>query len=153
MNEILTDRIRKQTTLAAPIARVWRAISNAREFGGWFRLALEGEFVEGSTIRGRITYPGYEHLTAELLIERIRPQTYFSYRWHPYAVDPNVDYSQEPTTLVEFELAEVPGGTQLTISESGFERIPEGRRAEAFRMNDGGWTSQLENVRQHVSSS
>jgi len=148
-----TNRIQKRTTLAAPIARVWRAISSAREFGAWFRLALEGEFVEGATIRGRITYPGYEHLTAELLIEKIQPQTYFSYRWHPYAVDPNVDYSQEPMTLVEFELAEVPGGTQLTISESGFDRIPEARRAEALRMDDGGWTSQLENVRQHVSSS
>ena len=146
-----TNRIQKRTLLAAPISRVWRAISTAHEFGAWFRLALEGDFVEGAPIRGRITYPGYEHLTAELLIERIKAPTYFSYRWHPYAVDPAYDYSQEPTTLVEFELEEVAGGTQLTISESGFDQIPEGRRAEAFRMNDGGWASQVENVRQHVT--
>jgi uncharacterized protein YndB with AHSA1/START domain len=146
-----TDRIVKQAVLAAPIARVWRAISDAREFGAWFRVALEGSFREGEPIRGRITYPGYEHLTAELLIERIEPPTYFSYRWHPYAVDPNVDYSSEPTTLVEFRLAEVAGGTQLTISESGFDALPAGRRPEALRMNDQGWASQLDNVSQHVA--
>jgi uncharacterized protein YndB with AHSA1/START domain len=146
-----TDRIEKQALLAAPIARVWRAISDAREFGSWFRIALEGEFREGETIRGKILHPEYEHLTAELRVERIAPPAYFSYRWHPYAVDPQVDYSQEPMTLVEFELREVPGGTQLTIRESGFDRLPAGRRPEALRMNDGGWTAQLENVSQHVA--
>jgi uncharacterized protein YndB with AHSA1/START domain len=148
-----TDRIEKRAVIKAPIARVWRAISDAREFGEWFRVALEGEFIEGAHVRGRITYPGYEHLTAELFVERITAQTYFAYRWHPYAVDPKVDYSQEPTTLVEFRLREVPEGTELTITESGFERIPAGRRPEALRMNDQGWTGQLENVEKHVAGS
>jgi uncharacterized protein YndB with AHSA1/START domain len=146
-----SDRIEKQAILKAPVARVWSAISDAKQFGAWFRLALEGEFREGETIRGRITHPGYEHLTAELFVERIDPPRYFSYRWHPYAVDPSVDYSQEPTTLVEFEVAEAPEGTRLTIRESGFDRLPAGRRAEALRMNSGGWDAQLENVDEYVT--
>ena len=146
-----SDKIEKTTVLKAPIARVWRAISRAQEFGTWFRVALEGEFVEGATVKGRITHPGYEHLTAELFVEALREPNYFAYRWHPYAIDPNVDYSSEPTTLVELELAEVPGGTQLTVRESGFDRIPAARRAEAFRMNDQGWAGQLQNVEQYVA--
>ena len=146
-----TDKIEKKTVLRAPIAKVWQAISRAQEFGAWFQLALEGEFVEGARIRGRITHPGYEHLTAELLIEAIRAPSYFAYRWHPNAIAPNVDYSTEPTTLVELELEEVPGGTQLTIRESGFDRIPAGRRSEAFRMNEQGWTAQLTNVEEYVA--
>jgi uncharacterized protein YndB with AHSA1/START domain len=137
-----TDRISKRTLLKAPISRVWRAISDAREFGEWFRVALEGEFTQGAHVRGRITYPGYEHLTAELFIEHVTPQTYFAYRWHPYAIDPKVDYSQEPTTLVEFSLREVAGGTELTITESGFDRIPLERRAKAFADNEHGWEAQ-----------
>jgi uncharacterized protein YndB with AHSA1/START domain len=146
-----TDKIEKTTLINAPISRVWRAISSAQEFGAWFRLALEGEFVAGRAIRGGILHPGYEHLTAELFIEAIRAPSYFAYRWHPYAVDPTVDYSHEPTTLVEFELVEVAAGTRLTIRESGFDQIPAGRRAEALRMNDGGWTEQLQNVEQYVT--
>jgi uncharacterized protein YndB with AHSA1/START domain len=146
-----SDKIEKKTVLKAPIARVWQAISRAQEFGTWFRLALEGEFAEGATIRGRITHPGYEHLTAELYVEAIRAPTYFAYRWHPYAVDPKLDYSTEPTTLVELELEEVPGGTQLTVRESGFDRIPASRRPEAFRMNEQGWTEQLTNVEEYVA--
>ncbi len=147
-----TDKIEKKTVLNAPLARVWQAISRAQEFGAWFRLELEGEFVEGSRVRGRITHPGYEHLTAELFIEAMRAPSYFAYRWHPYAVDPKVDYSTEPTTLVELELEEVAGGTQLTVRESGFDRIPAGRRPEAFRMNEQGWAAQLTNVRDYVTS-
>jgi uncharacterized protein YndB with AHSA1/START domain len=146
-----TDRVQKKVVLKAPMARVWRAISDAKEFGTWFRLALEGEFAEGAHIKGRITYPGYEHLTGELMVERIQPQTYFSYRWHPAAIDPKVDYSQEPTTLVEFELAEAPEGTQLTITESGFDRLPAARRSEALRMNEQGWGTQLDNIEEHVA--
>jgi uncharacterized protein YndB with AHSA1/START domain len=146
-----TDRIEKRILLRAPRSRVWLALTSSDEFGTWFRVKIDEPFVEGTTVRGRITHPGYEHLTMEMAIERIEPERYFSYRWHPYAIDPNVDYSAEPMTLVEFELADVTEGTALTIVESGFDRIPLARRAEAFRMNEGGWTAQLKNIERHVS--
>jgi len=146
-----TDRIEKTVIVRAPRSRVWRAIANAEEFGAWFRVTLDGAFAEGATIRGRITHPGYEHVAMEMLVDRIEPERYFSYRWHPYAVEPGVDYSSEPTTLVEFILDETTGGTVLTIVESGFDRLPPSRRAEAFRMNDGGWTEQIKNIERHVS--
>lgn len=146
-----TDRIEKKLVLRAPRSRVWRAIATAEEFGTWFRMHLEGEFAEGGTIRGRITHPGYEHVTVELLVERMEPERYFSYRWHPYAIDAATDYSAEPTTLVEFMLEEAEDGTAVTIVESGFDRIPLARRAEAFRMNDQGWAGQIRNLARHVS--
>jgi uncharacterized protein YndB with AHSA1/START domain len=151
MNVTNTDAIEKTVMLRAPRSRVWRAITNAKEFGEWFRVKLEGSFAEGAITRGTITYPGYEHLTMEMQVERIEPERYFAYRWHPYAVDPNVDFSSEPTTLVEFRLEEADGGTVLTVVESGFDRIPLARRAEAFRMNDGGWTEQMKNIERYVS--
>lgn len=151
MNVTSTDRIEKTVTLRAPRARVWRALTAADEFGTWFRVKLDGAFREGATVRGRITHPGYEHVTMEMQVERIEPERYFSYRWHPYAVDPSVDYAAEPATLVEFTLEEAGGGTVLTIVESGFDRVPVARRAEAFRMNDAGWTEQLKNIERHVS--
>src|SRR5260221_1768652 len=119
-----TDRIEKQVVLRAPRARVWRAIANADEFGAWFRMKLDGAFAEGATVRGRITHPGYEHLTVEMLVERIEPERYFAYRWHPYAIDPGVDYSSEPTTLVEFRLDEAAGGTRLTNRRVGLRSHP-----------------------------
>ena len=146
-----TDRIEKRVVLRAPRSRVWRAITTAEEFGAWFRLNLDGEFAEGGTVRGRLTHPGYEHVTLEMRVERIEPERYFSYRWHPYAIDPAVDYSAEPTTLVEFTLQDTEGGTALTIVESGFDRIPLARRAEAFRMNDQGWAGQIKNLTRYVS--
>ncbi len=146
-----TDRLEKQVVLRAPRGRVWRALSDAGEFGAWFRVKLEGPFIEGSTVRGKITYPGYEHLTLEMHVERVEPERYFAYRWHPYAVDPSVDYSSEPTTLVEFRLDESDAGTVLTIVESGFDRIPVARRDKAFRMNEQGWAEQSQNVERHVS--
>jgi uncharacterized protein YndB with AHSA1/START domain len=146
-----TDRIEKRVVIRASRSRVWRAITTAAEFGAWFRMDLEGEFVEGGTIRGRITHPGYEHLTVAMLVERIEPERHFSYRWHPYAIDPAVDYSAEPTTLVEFILEEAEGGTAVTIVESRFDRIPLARRGEAFRMNDQGWAGQIENLARYVS--
>lgn len=145
------DRIEKQTLLRAPRPRVWRALTQAAEFGAWFRVALEGEFAVGKSVRGRITYPGYEHLTMEVTVERMDEPELFSYRWHPHAVDPALDYSAEPTTLVEFRLTEVPQGTLLRVVESGFEGIPAGRRDEAFRRNSGGWEAQMENVARHVA--
>ncbi|HVW24722.1 MAG TPA: SRPBCC family protein [Polyangiaceae bacterium] len=146
-----SQRIEKKALLRAPRTRVWRAITNAEEFGTWFRAKLDTDFAPGKHLVGRITYPGYEHLRFELFVERLEPETYFSFRWHPHAVDPKVDYSDEPTTLVEFRLEDAEGGTWLTIVESGFERIPAERRALAFRMNDEGWGIQLDNVKQHVA--
>jgi uncharacterized protein YndB with AHSA1/START domain len=147
-----TDRIEKTITLRAPRERVWRAIANAEEFGAWFGMQLAGAFTPGARVTGRLTYPDYAHLTIELAVEQVNPEDLFSYRWHPYAMEPSVDYSLEPTTLVEFQLAEVPGGTHLTVVESGFDRIPLARRAEAFRMNDEGWTEQMTNLERYVTA-
>jgi uncharacterized protein YndB with AHSA1/START domain len=145
-----TDHIEKTVVLRAPLSRVWRALADSQELGTWFRAALDGPFVAGETTRGHITHPGYEHLKMELEVERIEPERLLSFRWHPNAVDPERDYSAEPTTLVEFRLEEVPEGTRLTVIESGFDRIPAARRGEAFRNNAEGWAIQVENVREHV---
>jgi len=146
-----TDRIEKRVVLRAPRTRVWRALTNAQEFGTWFRVNLEDAFTAGRPIQGRLTIPGYEHVIMEMLIERIDPERYFAYRWHPYAVDPAVDYSGEPMTLVEFHLEDTDGGTALTIVESGFDRIPVARQAEAFRMNDAGWDGQIKHLARYVA--
>src|SRR5438128_808206 len=146
-----TDRIEKEIVLRAPRARVWRALANAEEFGAWFGIKLDGAFAPGARVNGQMTSPGHEHVTIEFAIERMDPESRLSYRWHPYPVERGVDYSREPTTLVEFQLEEVAGGTQLTVIESGIDRIPLARRAEAFRMNDAGWTEQLENIGRYVA--
>lgn len=146
-----TDRIEKKVLLRAPRARVWRALTDAAEFGTWFRVKLDGGFVVGQPVRGHITYPGYEHLKFEARVERMDAEKLFAFRWHPYAIDPQVDYSDEPTTLVAFTLEDAPGGTLVTVVESGFDNLPEERRGEAFRMNEGGWATQMENIRNHVS--
>ena len=145
-----TDRIEKTVVLKAPRARVWRAIADAKQFGEWFRVRLDGEFAAGATVRGSITYPGYEHIRWEAVIQKVEPERLFSFTWHPYAVDPKVDYSGEPPTLVEFTLEAIPSGTRLRVAESGFDRIPAHRRAEAFRMNEGGWAEQTGNIARHV---
>lgn len=145
------DRIEKRIELRAPLSRVWRALTDYREFGQWFRVKLEGPFVPGQTTRGHITYPGYEHLKMEVVVQKIEPERLFSYIWHPYAVDPNKDYSQEPSTLVEFRLEKTPTGTLLVVTESGFDKIPSERRLEAFRMNEGGWNIQMQNIETHVA--
>lgn len=147
-----TDRIEKHVLLKATQARVWRALTDSAEFGSWFQAKFETPFQVGQRAVGQITHAGYEHLRIEILVERMDAQHLFSFRWHPYAVDPAVDYSAEPTTLVEFKLAEAPGGTLLTVCESGFDRIPAARRAEAFRMNSQGWAAQLENIERHVAA-
>jgi uncharacterized protein YndB with AHSA1/START domain len=146
-----TDRIEKEILLRAPRSRVWRALTDADEFGSWFRMKLDGAFVVGKTVTGRVTYPGYEHIVTQVIVERIEPERLFSYRWHPYPNDPKVDYSSEPTTLVEFRLEEVSDGTLLKVVESGFDRIPAERRDEAFRMNTKGWEGQLGNIQRHVA--
>ena len=145
-----SDRIVKHFEVSARRSRVWRAISDAEEFGTWFGMKLDRPFEPGATVVGRLTNPGYEHVTLEMLVEKIEPEGYFSYRWHPYAVDPAIDYKAEPTTLVEFRLEETTAGTAITITESGFDRLPASRRAEAFRMNEGGWASQSKKLAKHV---
>jgi uncharacterized protein YndB with AHSA1/START domain len=148
---IENDRIEKRIELKAPVARVWRAITDHREFGEWFRVKLDGPFVPGQPSRGQITYPGYEHLKWEAMVQKMEPERLFSFTWHPAAVEPGTDYSGEPSTLVEFRLEPSPRGTVLTIVESGFEKLPANRRAEAFRMNEGGWTEQVRNIERHVA--
>jgi uncharacterized protein YndB with AHSA1/START domain len=145
-----TDRIEKKVFLRAPRARVWRALTDAKEFGAWFGVKLSGTFAPNARMRGSITHPGYEHLTMDITIERMEPERLIAWRWHPNAIDPGVDYSAEPTTLVVFELDEVPGGTMLTVVESGFDRIPPERRGEAYRGNDEGWTMQMKSIEEHV---
>jgi uncharacterized protein YndB with AHSA1/START domain len=147
-----TDRIEKTIVLRAPRARVWRALAQAEEFGAWFGLALDGAFAPGARLTGRLTTPGHEHLTLEITVERVEPEHLLSYRWHPYAMEPGVDYASEPTTLVEFHLADVADGTQLTVVESGFDRIPPERRAIAFRMNEQGWAEQLTHIARYVGA-
>ena len=145
MNKSNTDRIEKTIELKASPERVWRALTDYKEFGAWFRANLEGPFVPGKSTRGRITYPGYEHLVMEVAVVKMEPERLFSFHWHPYAIDPKVDYSKEPPTLVEFTLEKTATGTLLKVTESGFDAIPAARRDEAFRMNDGGWTEQMKN--------
>ena len=146
------NRIEKEIILKAPRARVWRALTDSAEFSTWFKIALDGPFKVGAHTRGNLTEVGYEHLKIDMLVERLEPQHLFSLRWHPYPIDPKVDYSKEPRTLVEFKLEEIAGGTRLTVVESGFEHIPAGRRVEAFRMNTEGWAEQLERVKRYVES-
>lgn len=148
----MTDRIEKRIELKAPIARVWRALTDHKQFGEWFRVRLDSPFVPGQECSGTITHPGYEHVKWRAVVKEMRPEKLFSFTWHPYAVDPNVDYSQETPTLVEFRLeSNSSGGTVVTLVESGFDKIPAHRRMEAFRMNDGGWTQQMKNIERYVA--
>ncbi len=146
----MEDRIEKHIQIAAPQARVWQALTDYRQFGQWFYVKLEGPFVAGQGVGGEITWPGFEHLRMEVVVKSIQPESHFAYTWHPYAVDPAVDYSQETPTLVEFNLSAVAGGTSVTVVESGFENIPAARRGEAFLRNDNGWRQQMENIRAYV---
>jgi uncharacterized protein YndB with AHSA1/START domain len=147
-----TDRIERRVLINGTRARVWRAISNAAELGEWFGVDFKGKaFAAGKPIQGKITYPGFEHLTMEVVIEKIVPERLLSWRWHPAAIDPTADYSQEPTTLVEFELEEVEGGTMVSVVESGLDKIPLERRATVFRLNSSGWDEQMENIKKYVA--
>jgi len=147
----MQNKIEKRIELKAPISRVWRALTDYREFGDWFRVKLERPFVAGQESRGNITYPGYEHVVWTAVVQKMEPERLFSFTWHPYAVDPNVNYSKETPTLVEFRLEKAGSGTLLVLTESGFDNIPVERRSEAFRRNDGGWTEQMKNIEAHVT--
>jgi uncharacterized protein YndB with AHSA1/START domain len=147
-----TDRIERKVLIKATRARVWRALSDAAEFGAWFGVNFAGKtFVADEPVQGKITYPGYEHLTMEVQIDRIEPERLLSWRWHPAAIDPAVDYSREPMTLVVFELEEVEGGVMLSVVESGLDKIPLERRATVMRLNSSGWDEQMENIKKHVA--
>ena len=147
-----SDRIERSVLLQASRARVWLALTSAEEFGEWFGVDLKGQtFAPGQRNRAQLTIKGYEHVWLEMQLERLEPMTTMAYRWHPFAIDMAVDYSAEEPTLVTFTLAEAAdGATELTVVESGFDRIPAHRRLEAWRMNSGGWEAQLRNIAQHL---
>jgi len=158
----MTDRIVKTILLHAPQARVWQALANAKEFGEWFGMRFDGQFTPGAHIRGAITpttvdaevarlQKPYEGLPFEITIDRIEPERLFSFRWHPFAIEPNVDYSHEPTTLIVFELEPVGNDVKLTVTESGFDEIPLARRAAAFTANEGGWTLQVKLIEKYLA--
>ncbi len=158
-----TDRIEKTALLRAPRERVWRAISDAKQFGSWFGVEFDGPFVAGKPLKGRIvptsvdaevakSQEAYRGRAFDFTIDRIEPMRLFSFRWHPFALDPNVDYSKEPTTLVELVLEEVPEGTKLIITESGFDKVPLERRAKAFEMNDQGWLAQAKLLEKYLAN-
>jgi uncharacterized protein YndB with AHSA1/START domain len=146
-----TDRIEKQVMLDAPRSRVWRALTEVKQFNSWFGVTLETPFSPGAEVSGQINIRGFENVTMTIWIEAMEAERFFSFRWHPYAIEPGVDYSAEPTTLVTFTLEDAGAGTQLTIIESGFDAIPESRRAKAFSMNSSGWNGQAENIRKYLA--
>jgi uncharacterized protein YndB with AHSA1/START domain len=157
-----TDRIEKRIVLRATHARVWRALTDSKEFGSWFGMKFDAPFTPGATLRGTIVpttvdaevakqQKGVEGFSFDIVVERIEPERLFSFRWHPYAVDRDVDYSAEPTTLIVFELADAPEGVVLTVTESGFDRIPLARRAKAFAANDGGWSIQVKMIEKYLA--
>jgi uncharacterized protein YndB with AHSA1/START domain len=146
-----TDRIEKRILVHAPRARVWRALTDAQQFGEWFGVKLDGSFTLGSRVCGQVLHKGYEHVSFIIAVDRMEPEKLFSWRWHPHPIDPQTDYSPEPTTLVVFELEEVNEGTMLTVVESGFDGIPLARRLEAYRSNDQGWEIQMKAIERYVS--
>ena len=149
----MQDRIEKHIELKAPIARVWRAVTDHEQFGEWFKVALEGPFVVGDISRGQVTHPGYEHMKWIATVVAMEPESRFALSWCPYAWDADVDYSKEPQTLVEFKLEAIPTGTRLVISESGFQDLPDDqRRIDALRSNTEGWDAQAENIANYVEA-
>lgn len=147
----MQDRIEKKIQIDAPVSRVWRAITDHREFGDWFKVKIDGPFVPGEASRGKMTHLGYEHVEWKATVKEIQPESLFSFTWLPYAIDPNVDYSGETPTLVEFHLTPTDGGTLLVVTESGFDNVPAHRREEAFRMDEKGWEAQVKNIANHVA--
>jgi len=157
-----TDRIEKKVLLRAPHARVWKAITDSSQFGAWFGVKFDAPFVAGkvmigsmmgTTVDAEIAARQLQHKGRpfEFVIDRIEPMRLFSFRWHPFAIEPNVDYSNEPRTLVAFELEEVAGGTMLKVTESGFDQIPLERRAKAFAANEGGWAAQMTLIEKYLA--
>jgi len=146
----MESTVEKQVEIAAPVAKVWDALIDHEKFGAWFRVKLEGPFEVGKVAQGHITWPGYENLRWVATVKEIVPEKLFSFTWHPYAIDPEVDYSGETPTLVEFRLEVTEAGTRVKVTESGFDKVPEARRAMAFRMNSNGWEQQMQNIKEYV---
>jgi uncharacterized protein YndB with AHSA1/START domain len=162
MTTATSDRIEKQIVLHAPRARVWRALTNADEFGRWFGVKFDGPFSAGAAMRGVIVpttvdaavaraQQAYAGTAFDITVDRLEPERLFSFRWHPYAIEPGVDYSLEPTTLIVFTLDDAPGGILLKVTESGFGRIPVERRAKAFSANDQGWAIQVTLIEKYLA--
>ena len=149
----MSDRIEKSIDMKAPQSRVWKALTDHREFGTWFGVRLDGPFMPGQPSTGQLTIKGLEHIRWSAMVQKIEPERYFAYKWHPYAIDPKADYSGEPMTLVEFFLEKSAKGTLVRVVESGFDKLPPDRRDISFRMNDGGWGKQLGNIVKHVETS
>jgi uncharacterized protein YndB with AHSA1/START domain len=145
------ERIEKEALLHAPRARVWRALTDVREFNRWFGVELSGSFAPGARLRGPVKQPGYEDLMLEIEVDRVEPERLVEWRWHPSALEPGRNYSTEEPTRVVFELEDAAGGTLLTVSESGFDRLPEDRQVAAYNDNEQGWTMQLDSIRRHLS--
>jgi uncharacterized protein YndB with AHSA1/START domain len=157
-----TDRIEKQILLRAPLQRVWRALVDSQEFGTWFGVKFEGPFTPGARVRGTVVGTAvdagvaqaqkqYASVPFEITVDRIEPERLLSFRWHPNAVAPGVDYTQEPTTLIVFTLKEVTGGVLLTVTESGFDQIPLERRAQALEANDQGWSIVIQLIDKYLA--
>jgi len=146
-----TDRIERQIQLRQPRSRVWRALTDFKEFNAWFGVELEGPFKAGGRVKGRITHKGYEHMTMDIVVERIEPEHAFAWRWHPGAKAPGESFESEPMTLVVFTLEDAPGGTLLKVVETGFDAIPIARRAKALKENEGGWTGQMKAIEAYLA--
>jgi len=157
-----TDRIQRQVVLKAPRERVWGALSEAEQFGTWFGVRFDGPFVEGERLTGKITptrvdeevaamQAPYEGTPFEWIVERIEPMQRIVFRWHPFGIDKSIDYSQEPMTLIMFELHDAADGILLTVTESGFDKLPPERRAKALAANEGGWTHQMKLVKKYLA--
>jgi uncharacterized protein YndB with AHSA1/START domain len=147
----IKNRIEKSAELKAPLAKVWDALTDHNKFGEWFCVKVNKPFLPGQVSHGHVTYPGYEHVKWEAVIQKMEPEYFFSFTWHPYAVDPKVNYSNETPTLVEFKLEKIPKGTLPTVTEIGFEKLPAHRQADAFRMNEEGWEEQLQNIEKYLA--
>jgi uncharacterized protein YndB with AHSA1/START domain len=147
-----TDRIVKEVILDATRSRVWRALTDVKQFNAWFGANVLQPFSPGAEVSGNLTFRNWEHVTLTMWIERMDAEHFFSFRWHPYPIQEGIDLTKDPTTLVTFTLEDAANGTRLTIVESGFDALPESRRATAFNMNSGGWNGQSENLRRFLEA-
>lgn len=148
----MSYKIEKQIELNAPITRVWDALTDYRQFGEWFKVILDENFIPGQVSKGKLNFPGFDNIAFEITVKKMDQERLFSYTWHPFAINPNIDYSKEEPTLVEFKLEKTATGTRLTVTESGFEKIPSNRRLEAFHMNEEGWAIQMGNIEKYITS-